>query len=451
VIRLVALVAGRYVRTRRRSGGSPAALLSMLGVALGVTTLTVVLGVMNGFQLGFIESIVEISSYHLQAVPTAWEAVPTAWEAVPDVDAPPAAAAAPVTAPDPSLAARLLSAPGVRAVVPFAERQVLVQGPYSRPQPAVVRAVPADLAVRDPAQAARLRIIEGSLDLCADDAVVIGAELSAWLGAGPGDSVILSWLGWTDDGRPAARRATLRVTGVFRCGYLDYDAGLALVALDGPVAAGLPVTWGMKLDDRFADRRAVPGVTAALAGTAYRVESWRAYNRSFFDALLVEKLLMLALVGIIFVVVGFNTHHALRRAVLERREDIAVLKALGMPPRQLQYVFVVEGLVVGVAGTLAGTALGLLVTANINAVLGAVEAAVGTVLGLVAAIGSGGAAGGFAVFSPTTFYLLEVPARVLPREALFVGFLAIFSCTFAAWAASRSVFRFRPAEVLRHE
>ncbi len=431
MIRLVALVAGRYLRTRRRSGGSPAALLSMLGVALGVTTLTVVLGVMNGFQLGFIESIVEISSYHLQAVP----AVP--------VGAP--------TAPDPALAARLLAAPGVRAVVPFAERQALVQGPYSRPRPAVVRAVPADLAARDPAEAVRLEMVEGSLDLSTDDAVVIGIELSAWLGAGPGDSVTLSWLGWTDEGRPTARAATLRVTGVFRCGYYDYDAGLVLTALGGPASAGLPVSWGIKLDDRFADRRAMPGVAEALAGTPYQAESWRAYNRSFFDALLVEKMLMFVLVGIIFVVVGFNTHHALRRAVLERREDIAVLKALGVPPRRLQEVFVAEGLAVGLAGALAGTALGLLVTANVNVVLAGVEAVVNAVLRLVAALGSGPAGGGFAVFSPTTFYLVEVSARVLPREALFVAFLAVFSCTFAAWAASRSVSRFRPSEVLRHE
>jgi lipoprotein-releasing system permease protein len=390
---------------------------------------------MNGFQLGFIESIVEISSYHIQAVPAAGEAT---------------AAAAP-TAPDPALGARLLAAPGVRAVVPFAERPALLQGPYSRPRPAVVRAVPADFAARDPAQAARLAMVEGSLDLSADDAVVIGAELSAWLGAGPGDAVILSWLGWTGDGRPTARTATLRVTGVFRCGYYDYDAGLVLTALGGSPSAGLPITWGIKLDDRFADRRAMPGVEAALAGTPYRAESWRAYNRSFFDALLVEKLMMLVLVGIIFVVVGFNTHHALRRAVLERREDISVLKALGVPPRQLQYVFVAEGLVVGLAGALAGMALGLLVTANVNTVLAGVEAVVNGVLRLVAALGAGAADAGFAVFSPTTFYLIEVPARVLPLEALFVAFLAVFSCTFAAWAASRSVARFRPAEVLRHE
>ena len=133
MIRLVSLVSLRYVRTRRRSGGSPAALLSMLGVALGVTTLTVVLGVMNGFQLGFIESIVEISSYHLQAVPTAGKVVPTTGKAVPTTGKAEPRGGSEAAAPLPDVAARLGEVPGVRAVVPFAERQALVQGPYSRP------------------------------------------------------------------------------------------------------------------------------------------------------------------------------------------------------------------------------------------------------------------------------------------------------------------------------
>ena len=207
----------------------------------------------------------------------------------------------------------------------------------------------------------------------------------------------------------------------------------------------------MKIDDRFADQALPPGVGGAR-GHGVRAESWRAYNRSFFDALLVEKLLMLVLVGIIFVVVGFNTHHALRRAVLERREDIAVLKALGFPPRQLQYVFVAEGLVVGLAGAAGGH--------------GARPARHREHQRRARRRGGGGerrAAGRRARSArrrgrgirrvladlPSTSW--SVPARVLPREAIFVGFLAVFSCTFAAWAASRAVARFRPAEVLRHE
>ena len=63
------LVAARYLRTGRRDSGNASTFLSVAGIAVGVMTLTVVLAVMNGFQLGFIESIVEISSYHLQLRP----------------------------------------------------------------------------------------------------------------------------------------------------------------------------------------------------------------------------------------------------------------------------------------------------------------------------------------------------------------------------------------------
>ncbi|MFI5368696.1 MAG: hypothetical protein ACHQ1F_06755, partial [Spirochaetia bacterium] len=64
--RLAVLVAARYFRTKRRDTGNASSVLSVAGIAIGVMTLTVVLAVMNGFQLGFIDSIVEISSYHLQ-------------------------------------------------------------------------------------------------------------------------------------------------------------------------------------------------------------------------------------------------------------------------------------------------------------------------------------------------------------------------------------------------
>jgi ABC-type lipoprotein release transport system permease subunit len=127
-----------------------------------------------------------------------------------------------------------------------------------------------------------------------------------------------------------------------------------------------------------------------------------------------------------------------------------VLKALGVSPRHLHYVFVSEGLAVGLVGAAAGTALGLLLAGNINAVFSGIETVVNAALALAASIG-GGDRGGFAIFSPTSFYLVEVPSRVLPREAFFVAFLAVFSCTFAAYAAARAVSRFRPAEVLRHE
>jgi lipoprotein-releasing system permease protein len=433
---LVLMVAARYVRTRRRDRGYGSSLLSVLGIGVGVMTLTVVLAVMNGFQLGFIESIVELSSYHLQV--TAAGAGASAGGALEEA---------------------LRGLPRVRAVVPFVERQALLETPYARPRACSVRAVPPRLLALDPSQAGRLEMRDGSFDLGLAGSIVIGSELAAATGARVGDPLDLVTLD-RGQGGISARRSPLVVTGIFRTGYYDFDAGLAYVALDAADAlfgagAFASRTWGVKIADRFADEAAVRAVSRLPGAGGWQVQSWRRYNRSFFDALFMEKLMMMLLVGLIFVVVGFNVYHSLRRTVFEKVEEIAVLKALGIPPLQVQAVFMLEGLLIGLAGAGAGMALGLLVSANINMVFTIVEKIVNGLLAAGAALAApllpAGGGGGFSIFSPMYFYLTTVPSRVLPREAFLVVFLALLACVAAAWAASRAVSRNRPAEVLRNE
>jgi lipoprotein-releasing system permease protein len=250
------------------------------------------------------------------------------------------------------------------------------------------------------------------------------------------------------------------VTGVFHTGYYDFDSGLAFISLataDALYGGGtpLPRTLGIKISNRFDDAGALRDASALLRPSGYGVESWRTYNRSFFDALFVEKLMMMVLVGLIFVVVGLNVFHALRRSVHERMEDIAVLKALGMQPRRIQAVFILQGALVGTAGAFAGLLLGLLLSVNVNEVFAVVEAAANGALGILRVLslsfGLDAGPGGFAIFSPSTFYLTRVPVHVYMQEAFVVSFFAVAACVGAAWEASRAVSRFRPAEVLRYE
>jgi lipoprotein-releasing system permease protein len=431
-VSLVAFLALRFLGASRRAGRGAPALLSILGVAVGVMTLTVVLGVMNGFQLGFIESIVEISSYHLQL-------------------------RAPGGAPlDPAALAAARALPEVTAVVPFAEEQVLVEGSFQRPRACLIRAVPPDLLTQDPSQARMLRIDAGSFSLDAPGSVVIGSELAAIIGVRVGDRVSLVSVA-AEGGRPAPRRALFTVRGTFRCGYYDYDAGLAFVSLgSAPLIGGsrTALTYGVKIADRFADAEAARRISAAL-GPGTRVESWRAFNRSFFDALFMEKLMMMVLVGLIFVVVGFNIHSSLRRSIREKVEEIAVLKAVGVPPRSLQYAFVAEGAAIGGIGALTGMIAGLLVAANINGLFALVELVVNALrraaLFAASPFLGGASREGFTIFSPLYFYLTEVPSRVLFPEAFFVASFAVLACLLASYGASRAVAGFRPAEVLRYE
>ena len=439
------LVAVRYFQTRRRDTGNASSFLSVLGIAVGVMTLTVVLAIMNGFQLGFIESIVEISSYHLQVR-----------EPLQDAGAPEAPGGT-GTLP---LEARLRALPGITAAVPFAEVQALAEGVFQRSRPCVVRAVPPDLFSLDPVQALMLAPREGAFSLAAPGSIVIGSELAAASGARVGDLLLLTALAAGGEGMPKPRRDAFRVTGIFHSGYLDFDAGLVFIPLATAdelygARGRLPRMYGLKIADRFRDSRALAEVSSILSGSGYTVESWRRYNKSFFDALFMEKLMMMVLVGLIFVVVGFNVYHSLRRSVFERMEEIAVLKAVGIPPRMIQSIFVLEGLLIGLVGAVSGLIAGLAVSVNVNGVFGLIERAInglGRAIRLLASpFAPTGGTGGFAIFSPTYFYLSEVPSRVFFREAFLVAFFALIACAGAAWAASRAVSRFRPAEVLRYE
>jgi len=435
------LVASRYFRTRRRETGNTSSILSVVGTAVGVMALTVVLAVMNGFQLGFIEPLVEISSYHLQV----------------SRNGPAGGGNGPA---EPAFVKRIRGLPSVTAVVPFVERQALVEGPFQRPRACQLRAVPPDLFALDPVQAAMLAPREGSFDLSGPRSLVIGAELAAVAGVRVGDSLSLTSFAAGPDGRPVPRKAEFRVTGVFRTGYWDFDIGLVFVSLataDEVFGSGspLPRTYGVKIANRFLDGQVLRKIAPLLSGTGYSVESWRTYNKSFFDALFMEKLMMMVLVGLIFIVVGFNVFHSLRRSVHERMEEIAVLKAVGVPPGRVQAIFVLEGFLIGLAGALSGLLAGLGVAMNVNAVFAGVDAVINGLTHAVYALASvfahGGSEGSFAMFSPAYFYLSQVPSRVFPQEAFLVCFFAVLACTGAAWAASRAVSRFRPAEVLRNE
>jgi len=290
------------------------------------------------------------------------------------------------------------------------------------------------------------------------DNVVLGAELAESLAAGVGDRVsFLSITGGMgsllgDEGESN----DYLVTGIFRCGYYEYDLGLAYVALDSPLVEGAGLTVEVKLKDRWQDRRAMAAITAlpawktVAAENAPELVSWRDYNRVFFSALRTEKLMMFILVGLIFIVVGLNIFQSQRRLVLERREEIGLLRALGASEMETRLVFLWDGLLIGLSGAGSGLLVGLLVSFNIAGFFSLLETLVNFFIGIFNAV-VGGGAGEFAVFSPQIFYIKEIPSRVVPKEALLIFLFGFLSALLAAWFAPGKAAKTRPAEVLRYE
>ncbi|MDR2211314.1 MAG: ABC transporter permease [Spirochaetaceae bacterium] len=426
----IGFIAGRLVARKR---GTPAPVLSILGIAVGVLALTVIISVMNGFQLSFIESILEISSYYVRV------------ENVPPEENRGA------------LIGKIKALPGVRAVVPFREVQALIRGEYGQ-QAVLIRGLRSAAAAEDPQMAEKLVFEAGTFDLEAEDSILLGAELAARIQAGMGDSIQLISIGGPLQNLAAPggsgqenmqNERFFTVRGIFRSGFYEYDLGWGFINFDkAEELEGPGYTLGIKLADRWQDKRAAAAIAglpdlAALADV--RIRTWRDFNQAFFGALRTEKLFMFVLVGLIFVVVGLNIYQAQRRVVLERREEIGLLRALGAGDRAVRLIFVWDGFIIGITGAGAGMTLGLLISLNISAFFSLLEKAVNGILFLISGSGD------FAVFSPAVFYVKEIRGRVIPQEALLIFLFGLFSALGAAWFASGRVSRIRPAEVLRYE
>ncbi|MDR0465647.1 MAG: ABC transporter permease [Treponema sp.] len=426
----ILFVASRYIF----KGRSNSPVLAVLGIGIGVLALIVIIAVMNGFQLGFIESILEVSSYHLRLENFQNERINELQEI-------------------------MLTIPGVNAAVPFNELQVLSRGRRATQHAVLVRGLREDTLQIDRAMEKILIFEEGSFDISNTRNVLLGTELARRLGLGIGDEVSFYSITGILSAQDEGGIADFIITGIFRTDYYEYDCSWAFLNIESIslLDSETDLKLGIKLSNRFHDNSALENAQRKLSDSGFsgiKLSSWRDYNRSFFGALRTEKLFMFILVGLIFIVVGLNIYQAQRRSVLQRREEIALIRAVGGNEKSVQLVFVIDGAVIGLTGACLGLILGLLIASNIQMFFSLVETVVNFFIGLineVAFLFGAGIAGNFEIFSPAVFYLKEISSRIINYEVVMIFMFGFLSSLAAAWFASRKVAKILPAEVLRYE
>jgi lipoprotein-releasing system permease protein len=402
-------------------------ILSALGLAAGVLTLITVISVMNGLQMGYISSILEIGSYHIridaQDVPAEFE------------DA-------------------VRHERGVKSCVRFADIQVLSQGSLSRMSPINVRCVDPDAAAGDAGFMQHLKITGGAFSLKGENSVILGSELARYLRLKVGDSFVIMAMSGESFKTLKPKNVDFKVTGIFKTGYYEYDRNLAIMSLESvPMLQSGPPDFklGIKLNNLYRDKALVERLSTI---TGAQVVSWRDYNKAFFGALRMEKYAMMFLICLIFVVIGVNIYNFMRRSVSEKIEDIAVLYSLGIQEKDVRRIFITEGAFVGFFGGTLGVALGLLISINLNAIF-AIAGKVVSWPGQVFSRLFGGlfdfAGVQFQLFSPAYFYIQEVPVQVMFSEVMFAFFFAFFAALVSAYMAVKKLDVKNPATVLRCE
>ncbi|MCX2723876.1 ABC transporter permease [Roseibium salinum] len=194
---------------------------------------------------------------------------------------------------------------------------------------------------------------EGSFDDLDTTAngLVIGDQAAERLGAGVGDTVTLT------SANGLAKR--FRIVGLFHSGITTKDEGLAYAPLKAVQILLEKPDIINSIAIRLTDIRQANDVAArAERQLGYKAISWEEANEGLMEAFFVRNVIMYTVVGAILVVAGFGIFNIVSTIVHEKARDIAILKSLGFPEGDIQQIFVLEGLVIGVLGAIAGCALG---------------------------------------------------------------------------------------------
>jgi lipoprotein-releasing system permease protein len=416
----------RYLVARRRQTFiSVISVICVVGVALGVAVITVVLSVMNGFSSMWEEKVIGARA-HFSVMSRAGDIEHYR-----------------------ELTEQVREMPGVVGATPYLATDAILRGHEGSLQAIMLKGVDAD-SVGEATQLVQT-IRAGSLaDLDPDPrgdeiarlpGLIVGAEIANRFLLRVGDPLVLisPMGGQPTPLGPAPRLERFRVAGIFRSDFFQFDESFVYASLAGAqkfmklgdVAQGIEV----RTVDPYRSRAIAGEVESALdANGIYYTRDWKDYFPGFFTALKTERVMMFVLLSFIMVVAGFIIVATLIMMIMEKSQDIAILKTMGCADDGILRVFAIEGFLIGIVGLALGIGMGLVITWNLDVIQSGVERTFG-----------------FDVLPANVYQLQRLPHAVEPLQLGLISMIAMVLSIGATLLPSWQASRLDPAEALRYE
>ena len=341
-------IALRYLRAKRKQVMiSVITIIAIAAVAMGVASLIVVLAMMTGFRQEFQAKILS-GTAHLNLTHKERQPIENYRE----------------------LVNRLSSLPHIRSASATLYQRVLVQG-QNDTEGAVLKGV--DMSAPRNANEVFQFTVEGNPQSLAEpetdpetgskiDRIILGRELARMVGLKVGGvATIISPQGHLTPVGLAPRYRDFKVAGIFESGLSDYDATWAYISLEAAQrlsgAQDVAEIIQMKVDDVDAVKQ-IGGEVLAAVGDDYEVQDWQQINAPIYSALSYEKYLTGVALLVVIGIAALNIITVLIMIVMEKHKDIAVLKSMGATNRSVMYLFMAQGVSIGIVGIIIGVVVG---------------------------------------------------------------------------------------------
>ena len=419
------LLGWRYTRSSRGSHKSGLisliSALSIVGIALSVAALIIVLSVMNGFQREVRGKMLSVIP-HIQVYPAPEVAAQTGWEA--------------------GLTEKIRQNKEVMGVSPYMSSQAII---LSNDELIGVKTEGVEPATEKEVSEVPSKLVAGKLEDLKDGEfnVIIGLELANRLGIALGNDqydlgksiTLMAPEANTTPAGVVPRMREFKVVGVIASGHYEIDNNFIYINVNDAKRLFHNGNAGLRVKVKNMDEAADVGRWIEENSSApVFAQDWSSMNPSWFSAVKTEKIMISIILLLITTVAIFNLVSMLSMTVNEKLADIAILRTLGASKRSVNRVFMIQGALIGGAGTFFGVFFGVLVALNVGSIVAGLEKLFQT------------------DFLPKGVYFISrMPSEVRLNEVLLIAGVTFGLSLIATIYPSQKAAAVEPAKALRYE
>ena len=280
-------------------------------------------------------------------------------------------------------------------------------------------------------------ITKGNLNDFSTGRVMVGGELAYNLNLEIGDKINIISSSFIDTPFGSIpKQDSFIIAGLFNSGFYEFDQNLIYIEINDSRSIfnkeNENVDLEIFLEDPFLAENYKKEIEK-LNKNIY-VSTWSDTNKSFFNALKVERNVMFIILTLIIIVAAFNIISGLTILIKNKTKEIAIIKTLGLPEKSIIKSFFLTGFTIGFLATITGVFLGVLFSIYIDQIR--------NILSMIFGIN---------IFPSDVYYLEKMPSEIDAISVCIVFFLSLLITSLASYFPAKTISKMKTTDALKYE